>query len=404
MKVLYYDCFSGISGDMNLAVMVDLGVPRDYLIKELSGLHIDEEFRLTFETTQKMGITGIKADVELLVHHHHDESDSDHHHHHRNLHDIKHILESSPLSDRVRELSLKIFQRIAEAEAKVHGTTIDEVHFHEVGATDSIVDIVGAAVCFDYLKVDRIISSPVQVGGGFVECAHGTFPVPAPATTEILKGIPCRYGGVDSETTTPTGAAILAAMVDEFTENPEITVSKVGYGLGFKDFKIPNVLRAMLGESESVADQNYLREENLLIECNIDDMVAEDLEVLMSVLLEKGALDVTFTSIMMKKSRPAVQISVLTGKKEESQVIEALFEHSSTFGIRMMPVQKLMLPRETRKIETPLGPVRIKLGTGEKGAGRWKPEYEDIRALADKHSMSHRNVRSAIALSVEDLL
>jgi uncharacterized protein (DUF111 family) len=193
-------------------------------------------------------------------------------------------------------------------------------------------------------------------------------------------------------------------MVDEFTENPEITVSKVGYGLGFKDFKIPNVLRAMLGESESVADQNYQREENLLIECNIDDMVAEDLEVLMSVLLEKGALDVTFTSIMMKKSRPAVQISVLTGKKEESQVIEALFEHSSTFGIRMMPVQKLMLPREIRKIETLLGPVRIKLGTGEKGAGRWKPEYEDIRALADKHSMSHRNVRSAIALSVEDLL
>jgi uncharacterized protein (TIGR00299 family) protein len=276
MKILYYDCFCGISGDMNLGALLDLGVDSEYLLRELAKLQLDSEYELRIKKEMKMGIAGTKVDVILKAealghrhghsgpeaqhrpafshdHHHHDhpeEQETDHCHQHRNIQDIAKIINSSSLSDRVKQLSVAMFTRIARAEAKIHGKSLNEVHFHEVGAIDSIVDIVGAAITLDYLKADRILAAPVQVGGGFVQCAHGLFPVPAPATAAILAGIPIKAGLVSVETTTPTGAAILAANVQEFTDKMELTIEKIGYGIGRRDLEIPNVLRVYLGHSQ----------------------------------------------------------------------------------------------------------------------------------------------------------
>ncbi len=265
MKVLYYDCFCGISGDMNVGALLDVGVDEDYLRQELSKLNLDAEYELQVKKDNKQGISGTRVDVVLKNamhvqepsdHHHHEaqisiESDNHHthrdHHAHRNLQDIESIIINSSLNDKVKKLSLTIFMKIAEAEAKVHGKPLDEVHFHEVGAVDSIIDIVGAAVCLDYLKVDKIIASAVQLGGGFVKCAHGIIPVPAPATVEILKNIPVKSGIVPFETTTPTGAAILAANVGTFTDHMDFSIEKIGYGIGHRELEIPNVLRVFLG-------------------------------------------------------------------------------------------------------------------------------------------------------------
>ena len=256
MKVLYYDCFCGISGDMNLGALLDLGVPKEYLLDELSKLNLQAEYELTVEKKLKQGIQGTQVCVKLQdmhaqspdsdgpAHHHH----SHHHHHeHRNLKDIEDIIQSSDVSNSVKETSLRMFHAVAEAEAAVHGKSLYEVHFHEVGAIDSIIDMVGAAICLDYLQVDAIMASTVQVGGGFVECAHGIIPVPAPATVEILKNVPLKSGIVPFETTTPTGAAILAATVSEFSDQMDMAIECIGYGIGHRDLSIPNVLRVYLG-------------------------------------------------------------------------------------------------------------------------------------------------------------
>ncbi|MCG8619241.1 MAG: nickel pincer cofactor biosynthesis protein LarC [Desulfobacterales bacterium] len=248
MKILHYDCFSGISGDMNLAAMIALGVDADHLRTGLSRLAIDDEFSFEVSADQRKGIHGTRVDV-VVNHHGHGQNpgqDAVHHHGHRHLKDIETIINGSDLESAVKATSLAIFRRVAEAEAKVHGKTLHEVHFHEVGATDSIVDIVGAAICYHALEVDAVWASPVELGGGFVTCAHGMMPVPAPATLEILTGIPTTRGAVQKETTTPTGAAILAELVSRFDASPEMTVEKIGYGIGHRDTDIPNVLRVSL--------------------------------------------------------------------------------------------------------------------------------------------------------------
>ncbi len=267
MKVLYYDCFCGISGDMNLGALLDLGVDEAYLRQELSKLNLGAEYELQVEKANKKGISGTRVNVVLKSvmhddkhnhhhHHHHEvqtgiESDNHHiHHEHRNLKDIESIIINSSLNERVKKLSLAIFMKVAEAEAKVHGKPLYEVHFHEVGAVDSIIDIVGAAVCLDYLQVDQIMASSVQLGGGFVKCAHGIIPIPAPATVEILKSFPVKSGIVPFETTTPTGAAILAANVSLFTDQIDFSIEKIGYGIGHRELEIPNVLRVYLGCKE----------------------------------------------------------------------------------------------------------------------------------------------------------
>lgn len=246
MKILYYDCFSGISGDMNLGAMLDIGVDEGYLVSELSKLSIDHEFEIKTCKDQRKGIQGTKVDVIIKHPHHHEHENHHEEHHHRNLKDIENIINSSALNDNVKSLSLNMFKKIAEAEGKVHGKSIYEVHFHEVGAIDSIIDITGAAICLDYLKVDKIMCSGVELGGGFVKCAHGLIPVPAPATVEILKGVPVKSGIVPFETTTPTGAAILAANVNEFSDLKDFIIEKTGYGVGNRDTEIPNVLRVYI--------------------------------------------------------------------------------------------------------------------------------------------------------------
>jgi uncharacterized protein (TIGR00299 family) protein len=430
MKILYYDCFCGISGDMNLAALIDLGVPKEYLMQELSKMNLNSEYEIKIQRSAKLGITGTRVDVILKdkfddkthiseqalhehthehnhEHSHHNSSEEQYHdennysheghvhnheHHHRNLKDIEEIINSSDLSDKVKKLSLDMFMKVAEAEAKVHGKDLYEVHFHEVGAIDSIVDMVGAAICLDYLKVDKIIASPVQVGGGFVKCAHGLIPVPAPATVEILKNIPINTGIVQFETTTPTGAAILVANVEEFAQKVDFSIKKIAYGIGHRDLEIPNVLRVYLGEKES----SEKVEEQYILETNIDDMNPELYGYVEEKLFEVGALDVFKTPIFMKKGRPGVKLSVLTNEKVEKDVLDAIFEETTSIGVRKYKVEKIMLKRNFLKVKTEYGDITIKKAYYKGKLVKYKPEYEECRIIAKEKNISIDKVYKAV--------
>ncbi|GIM28345.1 UPF0272 protein [Clostridium polyendosporum] len=438
MKILYYDCFCGISGDMNLAALIDLGVPKEYLMQELSKINLNSEYEIKIERSGKLGITGTRVDVilkdklndkthisEQALHehnheythehnheyshqnsneekHHAEDNNShkcsheghvhNHEHHHRNLKDIEEIINSSDLSDKVKKLSLNMFMKVAEAEARVHGKTLYEVHFHEVGAIDSIVDMVGAAICLDYLKVDKIIASPVQVGGGFVKCAHGLMPVPAPATAEILKNIPINAGIVQFETTTPTGAAILAANVEEFTQKVDFSIKKIAYGIGHRDLEIPNALRVYLGEKESSEKVG----EQYILETNIDDMNPEIYGYVEEKLFEIGALDVFKTPIFMKKGRPGIKLSVLTNEKVEKDVLEVIFEETTSIGVRKYKVEKIMLSREFSKVKTEYGDITIKKSYYKGKLVKYKPEYEECKTIAKEKNISIDKVYKAV--------
>lgn len=250
-KILFFDCFSGISGDMTIGALLDLGVDQEQFMNEIEKLHV-HGYELEIEKSIKKGITGTRFHVHLTDHHHdHDEDHHHHHHDHRNLFDVEKIIDDSGLKDNVKVMSKNIFRLVAEAEAKIHGKPLDQVHFHEVGAIDSIIDIVGAAICMDLLGVDEVYASPLHVGTGFVHCAHGVFPVPAPATLEILKGVPIYNKGIETELVTPTGAAIIKALSEGFGDVPAMELNRIGYGLGKKDLAIPNVLRVYLGEKKT---------------------------------------------------------------------------------------------------------------------------------------------------------
>ncbi|AQS09740.1 hypothetical protein CLOBY_18710 [Clostridium saccharobutylicum] len=282
--------------------------------------------------------------------------------------------------------------RVAEAEAKVHGKTIYEVHFHEVGAIDSIVDMVGAAICLDYLKVDKIIASPVQVGGGFVKCAHGIMPVPAPATVEILKNIPMNTGIVQFETTTPTGAAILASNVKEFTSKIDFSIKKIAYGIGHRDLEIPNVLRVYLGESEKTEKL----ENQYILETNIDDMNPEIYGYIEEKLFEAGALDVFKTPIIMKKGRPAIKLSMLINEKIEQEVLKVIFEETTSIGVRKYMIEKIMLDREFSKVETEYGDITIKKSYHKGKLVKYKPEYEECKSIAKEKNISIDTVYKSV--------
>lgn len=398
MKILYYDCFCGISGDMNLGALIDLGVDAEHLKNELSKLHIDAEFSLEIKKGLKNGISGTKVDV--ILHHHHHEGGHQHHehhghhhheeghHHHRNLHDIEEIIDKSDLSDAVKQRSLDMFKEVAKAEAKVHGKSLYEVHFHEVGAVDSIVDMIGAAICLEALGVDKILGSTIQLGGGFVKCAHGVIPVPAPATVEILKDAPVKTGLVNFETTTPTGAAILASNVEEFTDKMEFSIDKIGYGLGTKDAEVPNALRVYLG----TAAKKEVREEQFILETNIDDMNPELYGYVEEKLFANGALDVFKTPIIMKKGRPAVKLSILVNSKKEKDVLEVIFKETTSIGLRKFKVEKVMLQREYSKVRTSYGEVTLKSSFYEGERVKYKAEYEDCRKLALEQRVSIKKI------------
>ncbi|MEM7538119.1 MAG: nickel pincer cofactor biosynthesis protein LarC [Chloroflexota bacterium] len=417
-KILYYECFSGLSGDMNLGALIDIGVPETHLRTQLSLLNLDHEFELVVERAQKQGITGTKATVRLTHehHHHHDHHHNHDHHYHRTYANIRTLIDNTPYAQSVKDIARAIFHTLAVAEAKIHNTSVDAVHFHEVGATDAIVDIIGAAIGLDYLmqnmNVTQVLASTIELGSGFVRCAHGVFPVPAPATMEILQDVPVHRGRVDSEATTPTGAAILKATVHQFTDTPNLRVDKIGYGLGQKEFSIPNLVRVTLatvasyessGRSSvaSLAKGDWVTADCYEIEANVDDMSAEAYAPLMDVLFDMGADDVYFTPIIMKKSRPATKISILCVPERVDALVETLLTHSTTIGVRVYPFQKHMLPRELVTVTTNYGDVRVKKVRLPNGHIRWKSEHEDVRQLAQKHEVSYLTMKQNIDQEIE---
>jgi hypothetical protein len=376
-RILYYDCFAGISGDMNLGALVDLGVEAGHLQRELEKLNI-EGFRLEVERDIRKGISGTK--VTVVVDHPENEKP-------RHLHHIEELIHKSSLSLEIKEKALSIFSRVAEAEARVHNIPLEKVHFHEVGALDSIADIVGAAICQEALKVDEIHASPVQLGGGFIKCAHGLMPVPAPATAEILEGLPVKSGLVDYEATTPTGAAILAATVDRFTERMKYTIAKTGYGIGQRDGEIPNVLRVYLAEAEESTDSDVLVEEAVMLECNLDDMSPERYTHVMDLLFSAGAAEVFIVPVVMKKSRPGHLLCVLCSRDLADAMKELLFTETPGIGLREQVVLKHMLKREMVAIPTRYGDVEVKRSYLNGRVVNEKPEFEHCRILAREHGV-----------------
>jgi pyridinium-3,5-bisthiocarboxylic acid mononucleotide nickel chelatase len=397
MKILYYDCFAGISGDMNMGAMLDLGVDQKYLLKELGNLPVDS-YKIKVHKDKRGGITGTKVDVIVPPQ---KKTSSRHTLKRRTFRDITGMIKQSNLSANVKKISLDIFTRLARAEGKIHGHKIEDVHFHEVGAIDSIIDIVGAAICLDYLKVDKVISSPIQLGSGIINCSHGTFPVPAPAAAEILQGIPIKAGLVPFEATTPTGAAIIAATATSFTDRIDFTPLKIGYGLGSKDSPIPNVLRLFLGEISANTEKADDPETGVavIIECNIDDMNPELYDALMERLFAAGAHDVFLTPIIMKKSRPAVMVSVLCDVGKQKAIEEVLWLSSSTFGLRSYNVAKSMLRRETVKVKTKYGEITVKSGYLNGRIIKSKPEYEDCKRLAKENGVTIQDIYESIRLT-----
>lgn len=385
-KILFFEPQSGISGDMTIGALIDLldDSKIDEFRKKIMLLNLNDEFDIEIKKESKMGIVGTKFDV-LIKHDHHHDHDHSHSHHHnsRNLSDIENIIDNSLLNDKIKSLSKSIFMKVAVAEAKIHGKTIEEVHFHEVGAIDSIVDIVGTAILVDMLEIDDIRCEKVHVGTGFVKCAHGLMPVPAPATQEILIGVPTYSKGIESELVTPTGASILKTLVKDFAKKPDMTVSKVGYGLGTKNLEIANVLRVNIAEvfsNNSFSDT--INEELILLETNIDDMSSEVYSYIFDKLFSLNALDVYTTSINMKKNRPGIMLSVLTKEEDVFEIEKFIFKQTTTFGIRKTKVNRTALKREFRKIDTKYGEVTVKLGFLDGEVVKVMPEYEDVKRIS----------------------
>ena len=390
MRVLYYDCFSGISGDMNLGALLDLGVDEAHLRQELSKLSLDSAFELVVEKASKMGISGTKVTVKLTPQWH----AHPHTHEHRTFKSIEAIINESTLSQSIKERSLKMFWIVAVAEGKIHGKEPDEVGFHEVGAIDSIVDIVGASICLEALHVKKIIASKIELGGGFVTCAHGTLPVPAPATVEILQNIPVTLNRVPFETATPTGAAILKANVDAYEAKPSLVIEKIGYGIGHKDFSIPNVLRVYLGEEEEHV------EEEVILETNIDDMSPEILSFVQERLFEAGVKDVYTTAITTKKNRLGVKLSVLVGLDKEAEAKRIIFSETTSIGLRRSLVQKIALERNVLHVKTPYGEISVKCAYFEGKQLKYKAEYEECKKAAREYNVSIALVYESVTLAM----
>ncbi|MDR2478326.1 MAG: nickel pincer cofactor biosynthesis protein LarC [Treponema sp.] len=420
MKTLHFDCFAGISGDMTLGALVDLGVDPEQLRRELGKLELSG-WKLEFRREQRGGITGTSAMVILDGQPEHSACDDGHHHghshehthghnrhehhHHNTWKEIRHVIENSNISGGAKKRALDIFTRIAAAEAQVHGLNADEVAFHEVGALDSIIDIAGAAVCLDILKPERITCGEVELGGGMVRCAHGLLPVPAPATAILVRGMPVTSGGFNMEMTTPTGAAILAASVDEFITVEHFREINSGYGTGTRKTEKPNLLRVSWRETGGTAvgrhdahnPPDWKTEELFLLETNIDDMSGEALGFLMENLFQAGALDVTLTPCVMKKSRPGTIVSALARAETLDVLRRTFFEHSTTIGFREIPLRRCSLRRETETLHGSFGEARRKMVfSGEKFL-RGKIEYDDRARLARERGIALEEAERIIA-------
>jgi uncharacterized protein (TIGR00299 family) protein len=379
VRLAYFDCFSGIAGDMTLAALVDSGVDPAAIKGAVGSLGLPAE--LTFETVRRGGFRATYARVHAAPEHAH-----------RHWHHIEVIIDKSSLSASQKDLAKRIFLRLGEAEARVHGIDFAKVHFHEVGAVDSIVDIVGSAVGLDLLGVDKFEASPIPTGRGFVRAAHGRMPLPAPATAEILKGVPIAESQVDGELTTPTGAAIITTIAERFTSFPAMTIETIGLGAGTKEFPDQaNIVRLFVGTTQLPASSDRI----WVLETNLDDLPGEVVGYTMTKLMEAGALDAFVTPIQMKKNRPGVMISALCDEKKIPALEDILFRETTTLGIRRYPVSRHKLKREATSVETALGPIKGKLGWLGDRPPTFSPEFDDCARIAAEKGVPLREVYEA---------
>lgn len=409
MKTIYFECNMGASGDMLMAALLELYGDHDAFLHTMNGLGLPG-VEMQSEPSQKCGITG--THMRVLIdgieecsedvhshehahgheHPHGHEHTIPHSHTHAHIHsgytDICALIMGLALPQRVRENACAVYRLIGEAEAHAHGVSVEQVHFHEVGTIDAVVDVVGCCLLFDLIGADRITASPVHVGFGEVRCAHGILPVPAPATAHILRGAPIYGGAVRGELCTPTGAALLRHFVSEFGSMPPMVIERIGYGMGTKDFDRANCVRAFLGEAAGT------RAQICELCCNVDDMTPEALGFAQETLFENGALDVFLTPVQMKKNRPGVLLTCLCAPERKDELARLILLHTSTRGVRERLCERVMLSAETTVVETPYGSVRIKISSGN-GVRKEKPEYEDVRAAALAHSVAFDTVYRA---------
>ena len=432
MKTLYLDIFSGIAGDMFIAALLDLGVDAQKLERELEKLELDG-YHLHFARQHKSGIEGVKFDVHLAekhdhdhAHHHGHEHEHGHSHSHHALHftqhahqhneqrnfsEIKQLISRGKLSPWVKQKSIAVFQRIAEAEGKIHGKPADQVHFHEVGAVDSIVDIVGAAIALELLGKPRVLAAPVTEGTGWVDCAHGRFPVPAPATLAILgaRGIGVTQCDEPHELVTPTGAALLAEFVESFGVMENLVAEKIGFGLGTRDNKTrPNVLRAVLGSQSKVQSPkskvgalDWESDSIAVLETNLDDCSGELLGAFVETALAAGALDVFHTPIQMKKNRLGVLLTVLCAETDADRFSEMILRETTAFGVRKTVAERRKLRRDFVEVKTPFGDVTVKIGRIGGKVVQAAPEFESARKLASKAGVPVKEIFEAAAKNIK---
>ena len=386
MRILYLDCSMGAAGDMLMAALYELLDDKQTFLDTMRGLGLPG-IEISAEPAVKCGITG--THMKVLVHgseeldalhdhlheHAHEHSHDHEHHHHTDLHEIEHLLSHLDLPQTVRDDALAVYHRIAEAESKVHGRPVDQIHFHEVGTLDALADVVGVCLLMHLLAPEKVYASSVHVGSGQVRCAHGILPVPAPATALLLAGVPIYGGAIQGELCTPTGAALLTHFVTKFGELPAMRLLKSGYGMGTKDFPAANCVRAMLGEQDAPT------EEILELSCNLDDCTGEAIGFAMERLLDAGALDVYWTSVGMKKNRPGILLTCMCRPLDREKMVELLFRPTTTLGVRESAFRRYTLSRESKTIQTPDGDIRVKVSTGY-GVVREKPEFDDLAKIA----------------------
>jgi pyridinium-3,5-bisthiocarboxylic acid mononucleotide nickel chelatase len=384
VRGLHFDCFSGISGDMTLAALIDVGVDAEAIRQGINSLGLP--IRLDVAKVRKGGFAATQVTIEAPEEHTH-----------RYLPDVEAILSRGQLTPSQRDLALRIFRRLAEAESIAHGMPLEKVHFHEVGALDSIADIAGVAIALDLLGAQRITSRSVPTGNGMVKCAHGLMPIPAPGTAALLTGVPLAASPIKAELTTPTGAAILTTVVQEWIEQPVMTIERIGHGAGQRDFlEQPNLLRVFVGAMTSSATEGMERDRVWMLETNLDDVPAEVVGYCFDQLFAAGALDVFTTPIQMKKNRPGVLLSVLASENALTVLEAILFRETETFGIRRYPVERHKLQREAVTVSTPWGPIRGKRGWREGGPSVFTPEYDDCARVARQHGVALREVYTMV--------
>jgi uncharacterized protein (TIGR00299 family) protein len=382
MKIAYFDCFSGASGDMILGALLDAGLPLEHLTTELGKLGLSH-YDVCKASVVKNGISGSQALVHVEQHHHE--------HHHRHLADIIAIIENSTLDAVVKRDSARIFRRLAEAEAKVHDTSPESIHFHEVGAMDAIIDVVGSVIGLNYLGIDTIICSPLHVGSGTVECAHGTLPVPAPATAELIRGKPVYATGVEGELLTPTGAAVLTTLADDFGPLPPMTVESIGHGAGTADRSIANMLRIFIG-SDPQPGNTFKVEQTATIESTIDDMNPQIYDYLIEKVLQLGALDIFCTSVQMKKNRKGTLVTIICRPEMVTTLSEFLFRETTTIGLRWRLDNRFALQREFTTVETRFGAISCKVALHGDEVINFAPEYDDCKRAAIEQKVSLKTV------------